>query len=107
VTTLFTSFLNAYGANVTLYSIVQAGETVSYSEGITIKAVVRLAVPDEVLIEPGFMVTDFVKVYTLIPIRHHDKLMRNGVYYEVGSPQVFRFKGEPQYYAALCRRLVS
>ena len=107
VTTLFTSFLNAYGANVTLYSIVQAGETVSYGEGITIKAVVRLAVPDEVLIEPGFMITDFVKVYTLVPIRHHDKMMRNGVDYEVGSPQVFRFKGVPQYYTALCRRLVG
>jgi len=107
VKTLFTPVLNAGGENVTLYSIVQSGETVSYGEGITIKAVVRLALPDEVVIEPGFMVTDFVKVYTLIPIRHHDKIMRNGVYYEVGSPQVFRFKGEPQYCAVLCRRLVS
>jgi len=107
VRTLFTPVLNAGGENVTLFSIVEAGETVSYSEGITIKAVVRLALPDEVVIEPGFMVTDFVKVYTLIPIRHHDKIMRNGVDYEVGSPQVFRFKGGPQYYAALCRRLVQ
>jgi len=107
VKTLFTPVLNAGGENITLYSIVEAGESVGYGEGVTVKAVVRLALPDEVVIEPGFMVTDFVKVYTLIPIRHHDKLMRNGVYYEVGSPQVFRFKGEPQYYAALCRRLVS
>jgi hypothetical protein len=107
VTTLFTPVLNAGGENVTLYSIVQSGETVSYSEGITIKAVIRLALPDEVVIEPGFMVTDFVKVYTIIPVRHHDKIMRNGVDYEVGSPQLFRFKGEPQYYAALCRRLVQ
>jgi len=107
VKTLFTPVLNAGGENVTLYSIVQSGETVSYSEGITIKAVVRLALPDEVVIEPGFMVTDFVKVYTIIPVRHHDKIMRNGVDYEVGSPQLFRFKGEPQYYAALCRRLVQ
>lgn len=107
VRTLFTPVLNAGGENMTLYSIVGAGESVSFSEGITIKAVVRLAVPDEIVIEPGFMVTDFVKVYTVIPIRHHDKIMRNGVDYEVGSPQLFRFKGEPQYYAALCRRLVQ
>jgi len=107
VKTLFTAVLNAGGENVTLYSIVEAGESVGYGEGVTVKAVVRLALPDEVVIEPGFMVTDFVKVYTLIPIRHHDKIMRNGVDYEVWSPQVFRFKGEPQYCAALCRRLVS
>ena len=107
VKTLLTPVLNAGGENVTLYSIVEAGETVSYVEGITIKAVLKLALADEVVIEPGFMVTDFVKVYTVIPIRHHDKIMRNGVDYEVGSPQLFRFKGEPQYYAALCRRLVQ
>jgi hypothetical protein len=107
VRTLFAPVLNAGGENVTLYSIVQSGETVSYSEGITIKAVVKSALADEVVIEPGFMVTDFIKVYTLVPVRHHDKIMRNGVDYEVGSPQVFRFKGEPQYYAALCRRLVQ
>jgi len=107
VNTLFTPVLNAGGENVTLYSIVQSGETVSYIEGITIKAVVKSALADEVVIEPGFMITDFIKVYTVIPVRHHDKIMRNGVEYEVGSPQVFRFKGEPQYYAALCRRLVQ
>jgi hypothetical protein len=106
VNTLFTPIVNAGGENVTLYSIVQSGETVSYSEGITIKAVVTLTLADEVVIEPGFMITDFIKVYTVIPVRHHDKIVRNGVDYEVGSPQLFRFEGEPQYYAALCRRLV-
>lgn len=103
----FISVLHKYGENVTLYSIVQSAETVSYGEGISIKAVVRLAMPDELIIEPGYTVTDFIMVYTLIPIRHHDKITRHGVDYEVGPPQLFRLKGEPVYYRALCRRLMQ
>ena len=103
----FISILQKHGENVTLYSIVQSAETVSYGEGISIKAVVRLAMPDELVIEPGYTVTDFIMVYTLIPIRHHDKIQRHGVDYEVGPPQLFRLKGEPVYYRALCRRLVQ
>jgi hypothetical protein len=103
----FITFLEKYGKNLTLYSIVESGETVSYGAGINIKGVVRLVMPDELVLEPGYAVTDFIMIYTLIPLRHHDKIRRAGVDFEVGPPQLFRLKGEPVYYRALCRRLLG
>ena len=107
VRTPFTAILEGFGENVTLQSVLQSSETLSYGESINMKAFVRLTMPEELVIEPGYAVTDFLMVYTLIPIRHHDKLRRHGVDYEVGPVQLFRFRGEPLYYRALCRRLIS
>jgi len=107
VRTPFTVILEEFGENVTLRSVLQSSETLSYGEPINIKAFVRLAMPEELVIEPGYTVTDFMTVYTLIPIRHHDKLTRHGVDCEVGPVELFRFRGEPLYYRAMCRRLIS
>ena len=105
--TPFKTFLEKFGENVALYPIVQTGETVSYGEGITVKAIASLKLPEEIIIEPGYTINDFVTLYTFIPIRAHDKILRQGVEYEVGPVQLFRFRGEPNHYRAVCRRLIA
>jgi len=105
--TPFKAFLEKFGENVALYPILQTGETVSYGEDITIKAIASLKLPEEIIIEPGYTINDFFTLHTFIPIRTHDKIRRQGVEYEVGPVQLFRFRGEPNHYRAVCRRLIA
>ena len=107
VRTPFTEILEQAGENLTLYSVVQSEGHTSYLEGINVKAFVRLVRSDVLVIEPGYVTTDFFMAYTLLPIRQRDKIRRYGVDYEVVSVEVFRFLGEPYYYRALCRRLIG
>jgi len=105
--TPFKAILEKFGENVTLHPVLRVGETVSYGEGIDIKAIVSPTRAEEVLIEPGYTVDDFVTLYTFIPIRTHDKVRRHGLEYEIGPVQLFRFRGEHGHYRAVCRRLVG
>jgi hypothetical protein len=105
--TSFTKILNEYGENLELLMIVQAGEPISYYDPISIKGVVRNTRQDEIIIEPGYMITDFLTIYTFIPVRHHDKIRRHGIDYEVMSLQLFRLEREPFYFKSICRRLLG
>jgi len=105
--TSFTKILNQYGENLDLLMIVQAGEPISYYDPIPIKGVIRNVRQDEIIIEPGYMVTDFLMVYTFLPVRHHDKIRRHGVDYEVAQVDLFRFQGEPLYFRSVGRRLLG
>jgi len=107
VTTRFAQILRKTGENLTLYSIVQSGDQTSYLEGFNVRAVVRLLNPDELVIEPGYTLNDFIMVYTLVPMRQRDKIRRYGADYEVGPVELFRIRGEPYYYRATCRRLIG
>ena len=105
--TRFTQILRSKGENITLYPIREAAETVSYGEGIDIPAIVSPTRVEEVLIEPGYMVNDYLNVYTFAPLRQHDKVRRKGVDYEVLGVQALDFQGETAYFKANCRRLVG
>jgi len=105
--TRFTQILRSKGEKITLYPIREAAETVSYGEGIDIPAIVSPTRVEEVLIEPGYMVNDYISVYTFAPLRQHDKVRRKGVDYEVLSVQAFDWKGETAYFKANCRRLIG
>ena len=105
--TRFTQVLRSKGEWVTLYPIRESAETVSYGEGIEVKAIVSPARTDEVLLEPGYIINDYITVYTFTPLRHHDKIRRKGVDYEVLGVQAFDFQGETAYFKANCRRLVG
>ncbi len=104
--TSFTKIVNKYGENLELLMIVQAGEPTSYYDPIPIKGIVRNVRQDEIIIEPGYIVTDFLMVYTFLPVRHHDKIRRHGVDYEMGQVELFRFQREPLYFRSFCRRLL-
>jgi len=105
--TRFTQVLNARGETVTLYSVVEAGESTSYGEGLDIRALVSPVRSEEVLIESGYVLNDYVTVYCFAPLRHHDKVRRKGEDYEVLSLQSFDSAGETAYFKAVCRRLVG
>ncbi|MEM4700665.1 MAG: hypothetical protein QXZ51_00800 [Candidatus Bathyarchaeia archaeon] len=105
--TRFTQILKAQGETITLYPIREAAETISYGDGIDIQALVSPAKIDEVLIEPGYIINDYITVYTFIPLRQRDKVKRKGVDYEVLGVQAFDWKGETAYFKSNCRRLVG
>jgi len=105
--TRFTQILRSKGENVTLYPIREASETVSYGEGVDVKAIVSPARVDETLIEPGYIINDYLTIHTFAPIRHHDKVRRKGIDYEVLDIQEFDFKGETIYHKAVLRRLLG
>lgn len=105
--TRFTQILSSKGETVTLYSVIAAEEQTSYAEAIDIKAIVSPTRSEEILVEPGYVVNDYVTVYTFTPLRHHDKIIRKGEAYEVLSIHNFNFAGEIAYFEASCRRLVG
>ena len=105
--TRFTQILRSKGETLTLYPIVETGETVSYGEGIDIKAIVSPTRNDEVLIEPGYVINDYITVYAFAPLRQHDKVRRKGSDYTILGVQAFDWKGETAYFKANCRRLIG
>jgi len=105
--TPFTRILRGKGENVLLYLIRQAADNVSYSEPIDILAVFSPTRVDEIFIEPGYIVNDYITVYAFAPLRQHDKIRRKGEDYEVLGVQAFDFAGETAYFKANCRRLIG
>jgi len=105
--TRFTQILRSKGENVTLYPLVEAAERISYGEPVDIQAIVNPTRVEEILIEPGYIIDDYITVYTFAPLRHHDKLRWKGRDYEVQSVQPFSFTGETAHFKAACRRLIN
>jgi len=105
--TRFTQVLRSKGENVTLHSIVETGEKISYAEPVNIQAIVSPTRIGEILIESGYLIEDYITAYVFTPLRHHDKLRWKGRDYEVQTVQPFSFKSETAYFKAVCRRLVG
>jgi hypothetical protein len=103
--TRFTQVLNSKGENLALHPITQTGETTAYGESVDLKAIVLPGKAEEILLEPGYMVNDYLVLHVFAPIRRHDKVNRNGTDYEVMSIQDFTFKDEVAFRKATCRRL--
>jgi len=107
VITRFTQILRSKGETVTLYPIRKAAEKISYGEALEIQAIVSPVRIEEILIEPGYVINDYIAVYSFAPLRHHDKIRRKGEDYEVLGVQAFDFQGETAYFKANCRRLIG
>jgi hypothetical protein len=105
--TRFTQILRSKGENVTLYPIREAADKIAYGEGIDIKAIVSPARVEEILLEPGYVINDYLTIHVFAPIRHHDKIRRRGVDYEVLDIQEFAFRGDIAYRKAMLRRLLG
>ncbi len=102
--TRFTQILRSKGETITLYPIKEAAEEISYGEAVDIQAIVSPMRTEEILIEPGYVISDYIMVYTFAPLRHHDKIRRKGEDYEVFGVQAFDFQGETAYFKTNCRR---
>ncbi len=105
--TRFTQILSSKGENIVLFPVREQADTVLYGEGIDVKAMVSLVRAEEVLIEPGYIIDDYMAIYVFVPVRHHDKIRRNGVDYEALDIQELEFSGETLFRRAVCRRLVG
>jgi hypothetical protein len=105
--TAFTRILRSHGEDVTLYPVVEAEESVSYGEGVTIKALVSPSRTEEIVTEPGYIINDYITVHVFAPIRHHYKIRYRGVDYEVGPVEEYSFQGQLLSRRATCRRLIS
>jgi hypothetical protein len=105
--TRFTQILHSKGEDVTLYPIREAADKISYGEPTEFKAIVSQTRTDEVLIEAGYIINDYITLYTFTPLRIHDKVRRKGEDYEVQSVQAFDFAGETAHFKFTCRRLVG
>jgi len=105
--TRFTQILNSKGEAVLLYPIRQAVETVSYSEPLDVLAIVSLLRAEEVVLEPGYLLNDYVVFYTFIPVRVHDKIRRKGEDYELQSVQAFTYENQTLYFKSVARRLLA
>jgi hypothetical protein len=105
--TRFTQVLNSKGENLTLYPITETGETTAYGEAVDLKAIVLPGKAEEIFLEPGYIINDYLVLHVLAPIRRHDKITRSGIEYEVTSIQDFTFKDEIAFRKVTLRRLQS
>ena len=102
----FNNLVNLSGETLSLYPVLEAADQVTWGEALSFKAVVALGAVGEIVLEPGYITEDSITVYSLLPIRVHDKIRRNGVDYEVTTVQCLDVKGDPQYYKSACRKLI-
>ena len=89
--TQFTRILKRKGEAVLLYPVRQAVETVDYGDPLELLAVVSQLKAEQVLIEPGYYINDYLAFYTFLPVRSHDKIRRQGEDYEVQTVYAFCF----------------
>ncbi len=105
--TRFTQVLRSKGENLTLYPIVQAGENPAYGEATELKAIALPGKAEELLIEPGYLVNDYLVLHVFAPLRRHDRVCRSGIDYEVIGIQDFNLKDEVAFHKVTLRRLQS
>ncbi|MCW4025338.1 MAG: hypothetical protein NWF01_09940 [Candidatus Bathyarchaeota archaeon] len=103
--TRFTQVLASKGETLTLFSITKAGDSQSFGAGVDLKAVVVPQRAENILLEPGYVVDDYVILHVFAPVRRMDRICRNGVDYEVVSVQDFVFQNQPAFIKAALRRL--
>jgi hypothetical protein len=102
----FSSLVGLSGESLSLFPVQEAADSVTWGEALSFKAVVALGAVGEIVLELGYITEDNITVYSLLPIRVHDKIRRNGVDYEVLTVQCFDLNGDPQYYKSACRKLI-
>jgi len=105
--TRFKQILHSKGETITVYPVCEATDSTSYGEPLDYKAIISPLRAEETLIEPGYMLNDYLATYTFLPLRNKDKLRRKGEEYEVQTVQAFDFAGETAHFKSICRRLVG
>ncbi len=105
--TRFTQILSSKGEDLTLQPIATAGDSPAFGEAVIVKAIVLPGKADELLIEPGYIVNDYLTLHVFAPVRRHDKVTRNGIDYEATAIQDFTLKGEVAFKKVTLRRLLN
>lgn len=105
--TQFTRILKSKGEAVMLYPIHQATFSVDYGEPVDLLAVVSSVKAEQVVLEAGYYLNDYLEFHTFLPVRVHDKLRRQGQDYEVQTVTSFSFANQPFYFKSVARRLLG
>ncbi|MDI9578390.1 MAG: hypothetical protein QM398_09690 [Thermoproteota archaeon] len=105
-TTQFTRILRSKGEAVTLYPVREAVATVSYGEALDLLAVVSPIKAEQVMLEAGYYLNDYMAFYTFLPVRVHDKIRRQGEDYEIQTVTPFAFANQRLYFKSVARRLI-
>jgi hypothetical protein len=106
-TTQFTRILKSKGETVTLYPVREASATVEYGEPLDLSAVVSALKAEQVMLEAGYYLNDYLAFYTFLPVRVHDKVRRPGEDYEIQTVTPFTFANQRLYFKSVARRLIS
>ncbi len=105
--TQFTKILKSKGETVTLYPVREAAVTVTYGEPLDLLAVVSALKAEQVMLEAGYYLNDYLAFYTFLPVRVHDKIRRQGEDYEVQTVTPFTFGNQRFYFKSVARRLIA
>jgi len=105
--TQFTRILSRNGEQLLLYPVRQSVETVDYGEPLDLLAVVSSLKAEQVLIELGYVLNDYLAFYTFLPVRSHDKIRRQGSDYEVQTVTSFTYQNQRIYFKSVARRLLT
>jgi hypothetical protein len=106
-TTSFTQILKCKGETIQLFHVRQTTETVDYGSPIDLKAVVSPTKSEQVLIEPGYFLNDYLAFYSFLPVRVNDKLRRQGEDYQVQTVTPFTYANQRYYFKSTARRLIT
>ena len=101
----FSMLLEHEGERIELYSVKQAADITTYAPALIMPAVIKNASVKETLIEAGYILTDYLVMYSLIPVRPRDKIRRRGADYEVQTVQKIILENQPMGYKSDLRRL--
>jgi hypothetical protein len=105
--TQFTKILHTKGETVTLYPVREAATTVTYGESLDLLAIVSSLKAEQVMLEAGYYLNDYLVFYTFLPVRVHDKIRRQGEDYEIQTVTPFTFANQRFYFKNVARRLIA
>lgn len=102
----FQTILEAEGETVTWYKRTVTGETISWSTE-NVKMIVQPVRAEEIILQSGYTLEDYVKVFTISAIKQKDKVLWESAQWEILPVQPIKLRGVIQYYKATCRRLLQ
>ncbi|MGD6807647.1 MAG: hypothetical protein ACQCN4_11895, partial [Candidatus Bathyarchaeia archaeon] len=105
--TALTQILGSKGETVTLFPVREATTTVTYGESMDLLAIVSPLKAEQVMLEAGYYLSDYLAFYTFLPVRVHDKIQRQGEDYEVQTVTPFTFGNQRFYFKSTARRLIA
>ena len=105
--TQFTRILRSKGEAIQLYPIREAAATMDYGEPLDLLAVVSALKAEQVMLEAGYYLNDYLAFYTFLPVRVHDKLRRQGEDYEIQTVTPFTFANQRFNFKSVARRLIA
>jgi hypothetical protein len=105
--TQFTRILKIRGETVQLYPIREASAHLDYGESLDLLAVVSALKAEQVMLEAGYYLNDYLAFYTFLPVRVHDKIKRQGEDYEIQTVTPFTSANQRVYFKSVARRLID